>query len=138
MSGAPVIENLAEAQRSGRNLAAQCIATLCQPDIIDRARQAPDPRVRPLLDLLTAETTYDDWECQHSVQAVHVGRHDERHADAESSRNQRRRAIRSFRLRCTAVMLLTIGKVGLAGKVHQVTESAPVRHRGMSPIGTGP
>ncbi len=61
MSGAPVIENLAEAQRSGRNLAAQCIAILCQPDVIERARQAPHPRVRALLDLLTAaETTYDD------------------------------------------------------------------------------
>ncbi len=34
---------------------------LCQPDVIDRARQAPHPRVRALLDLLaTAETTYDD------------------------------------------------------------------------------
>ncbi|MGH3868991.1 MAG: hypothetical protein ACRDQ4_23310 [Pseudonocardiaceae bacterium] len=60
-SGTPVIENLAEAQRSGRNLAAQCIAMLCQPDVIDRARQTPHPRVRALLDLLAAaETTYDD------------------------------------------------------------------------------
>ncbi len=60
-SGAPVIENLAEAQRSGRNLAAQCIAMLCQPDVIDRARQTPHPRVCALLDLLAAaETTYDD------------------------------------------------------------------------------
>jgi hypothetical protein len=61
MSGVPVIENLAEAQRSSMNLAAQCIALLCQPDVIDRARQAPHPRVRALLDLLAAaETTYDD------------------------------------------------------------------------------
>ncbi|MGH3889164.1 MAG: hypothetical protein ACRDSZ_21835 [Pseudonocardiaceae bacterium] len=60
MSGAPVIENLAEAQRSGRNLAAQCIAILCQSDVIERARQTPHPRVRTLLDLLAAAETTDD------------------------------------------------------------------------------
>jgi hypothetical protein len=33
---------------------------LCRPEIIDRARQAPHPQVRALLDLLAAETTYDN------------------------------------------------------------------------------
>ncbi|MGH3684001.1 MAG: hypothetical protein ACRDRQ_26300 [Pseudonocardiaceae bacterium] len=60
MSSAPVIENFAEAQRSSRSLAQQCIVMLCRPDIIERARQAPHPRTRALLDLLAAETTYDD------------------------------------------------------------------------------
>jgi hypothetical protein len=49
MSGAPVIENLAEAQRSGRNLAEQCIAMRCQPQVIDRARQTPHPLVRRVI-----------------------------------------------------------------------------------------
>jgi hypothetical protein len=52
MSGPPLVDNLAEVQRSGRNRAAQAIDLLCRPEVIDRARQTPRARVRVLLDLL--------------------------------------------------------------------------------------
>lgn len=61
MSGQIVIDSLDEARRSGRNLAAQAITLLRQPEVIDRARQTPHPRVRALLDVLAgAEVNYDD------------------------------------------------------------------------------
>jgi hypothetical protein len=60
MSGPPVRDDIAEVQRSGRNLAAQAINLLRRPEIIDRARHAPHAKVRALLDLLVdAETDYD-------------------------------------------------------------------------------
>lgn len=52
MSGAPVIENLAEIKRSGRSLASQAINLLRKPEVIERGRQTPHPRVRGLLNLL--------------------------------------------------------------------------------------
>ena len=42
----------AEHERSARNLASQTLALLAQPEVIGRARQAPHPRVRALLELL--------------------------------------------------------------------------------------
>lgn len=59
---APVLhDDLAEVQRSARNLAAWTLDQLRKPYVIDRARRAPYPRVRALLDLLAAaEARYDD------------------------------------------------------------------------------
>ncbi len=61
MSGQAVVEARAEAERSGRNLASQALLLLSQPEVIDRARRAPHPRVRALLDvLIDAEGFVDD------------------------------------------------------------------------------
>lgn len=61
MSAPVIVDNLAEIQRAGRNLAAIALNLLCQPDVLPRARRAPHPRVRALLDLLAgAEADYDD------------------------------------------------------------------------------
>lgn len=61
MSAPAVRDNLPEVQRSGRNLASWTLDVLREPDIIERARRAPHPRLRALLDLLAgAETIHQD------------------------------------------------------------------------------
>lgn len=62
-AGPSIRDNLAQIERAGRNLAVQALALLSQPEVIDRARHAPHPRVRALLDLLIgAEINDDDHE----------------------------------------------------------------------------
>ena len=52
LSSPVVVETRDDAERSGRNLASQALLLLNRPEIIDRARRAPHPRVRALLDVL--------------------------------------------------------------------------------------
>ena len=61
MSGRVVIDAGEDAERGGRNLASQALLLLSRPEVVDRARQAPHPRVRALLDFLAdAEGFVDD------------------------------------------------------------------------------
>lgn len=61
MSGQVVIDVRDDAERGGRNLASQALLLLSRPDVVDRARQAPHPRVRALLDVLAdADGFVDD------------------------------------------------------------------------------
>lgn len=60
MSGPSVRDNLAAHERAGRTLALQALALLGQPQIVERARQAPHPRLRALLDILDGAELNDD------------------------------------------------------------------------------
>jgi hypothetical protein len=61
LSASLLRDDLDEVQRSARNLAAWTLDQLRRPNVIDRARRAPYPRVRTLLDLLArAEAHYDE------------------------------------------------------------------------------
>jgi hypothetical protein len=60
MSGPPMLEHRVEFERSGRNRAIQTLSLLSNPDVIERARRTPHPRVRALLDRLTGAQLVED------------------------------------------------------------------------------
>jgi hypothetical protein len=61
MAGPTVVENLAAARTSGKNLASEALVLPGRPEVIDRARQSPHSHVRALLDVLAnADAEVDD------------------------------------------------------------------------------
>ena len=60
MSGQVVLDAHDDAERGGRNLASQALLLLSRPEVVDRARRAPRPRVRALLDVLAGVDGFVD------------------------------------------------------------------------------